>query len=76
MKVRRDKGYEGEVFYFLDCKDNVIGLLKKKTAWYVVLRLVQRWPTKWALGYVNSEALFTVNSNLQKSYKSDITKGL
>ena len=38
MKVRRDMGYEGEVFYFLDCKDNVIGLLKKKTAWYVVLR--------------------------------------
>ena len=37
-KVRRDAGYEGEVFYFLDAKDNVIGLLKKKTAWYVVLR--------------------------------------
>ena len=37
-KVRRDAGYEGEVFYFLDVKDNVIGLLKKKTAWYVVLR--------------------------------------
>ena len=38
--VRRESGYEGEVFYFLDAKDNVIGLLKKKTAWYVVLRYV------------------------------------
>ena len=37
-KVRRDAGYEGEVLYFLDARDNVIGLLKKKTAWYVVLR--------------------------------------
>ena len=37
-RVRRDVGYEGEVLYFLDARDNVIGLLKKKTAWYVVLR--------------------------------------
>ena len=37
-RVRRDVGYEGEVLYFLDASDNVIGLLKKKTAWYVVLR--------------------------------------
>ena len=42
-KVRRDVGYEGEVLYFLDARDNVIGLLKKKTAWYVVLRCVQSY---------------------------------
>ena len=37
-RVRRDVGYEGEVLYFLDARDNIIGLLKKKTAWYVALR--------------------------------------
>ena len=42
-RVRRDVGYEGEVLYFLDARDNVIGLLKKKTAWYVVLRCVQNY---------------------------------
>jgi hypothetical protein len=40
-KVRRETGYEGEVLYFLDSKDNVIGLLKKKTAWYVLLRAIR-----------------------------------
>ena len=40
-KVRRDYGYEGEVLYFVDGRDNVIGLLKKKTAWYVVSRALR-----------------------------------
>ncbi len=40
-KVRLETGYEGEVLYFVDNRDNVIGLLKKKTAWYVVLRAIR-----------------------------------
>lgn len=32
-QVRHGYKYEGEVFYFLDGSSNVIGLLKKKTAW-------------------------------------------
>ena len=36
-QVRKEYGYEGEVMYFVDNKDHVIGLLKKKTAWYVCL---------------------------------------
>ena len=32
-QVRKEYGYEGEVMYFVDNKDHVIGLLKKKTAW-------------------------------------------
>lgn len=39
--VRREHGYEGEVFYFMNSKGNVIGLLKKKTAWYVVARAIR-----------------------------------
>jgi hypothetical protein len=39
--VRRGEGYEGEVLYFLDQHGNTIGLLKKKTSWYVVLRAIR-----------------------------------
>ena len=41
LKVRQTYGSEGEVFYFLDSNGNVIGLLKKKTAWYVLLRAIR-----------------------------------
>ena len=40
-KIRRDYGYEGEVLYFLDDINDVIGLLKKKTAWYVICRAIR-----------------------------------
>lgn len=40
-KIRKDYGYEGEVLYFLDSKSRVIGLVKKKTAWYVLARAVR-----------------------------------
>ena len=40
-QIRHDYGYEGEVLYFVDSNDNVIGLLKKKTAWYVVARAIR-----------------------------------
>ena len=39
--VRRGEGYEGEVLYFLDQNSHTIGLLKKKTSWYVVLRAIR-----------------------------------
>ena len=39
--VRVGRGYEGEVLYFLDQQDCTVGLLKKKTAWYVVLRAIR-----------------------------------
>jgi len=40
-EVRAGHGYEGEVLYFLDCQDRTLGLIKKKTAWYVLARAVR-----------------------------------
>ena len=40
-RVRGGEGYEGEVLYFLDRDSNTVGLLKKKTSWYVVLRAIR-----------------------------------
>eukprot|EP00096_Caligus_rogercresseyi_P001112 TRINITY_DN11738_c0_g1_i1.p1 TRINITY_DN11738_c0_g1~~TRINITY_DN11738_c0_g1_i1.p1 ORF type:complete len:429 (+),score=49.85 TRINITY_DN11738_c0_g1_i1:72-1358(+) len=39
--VKRDYGYEGEVFYLLDVSDNVFGLIKTKTIWYIMLRAIR-----------------------------------
>jgi hypothetical protein len=33
--------YEGKVLYFLDSNENVFGVLKKKTAWYIILRALR-----------------------------------
>ncbi|ODM96589.1 hypothetical protein Ocin01_10087 [Orchesella cincta] len=40
-KVRRDFGHEGKVMYFLDGENYTIGLIKKKTAWYVLIRALR-----------------------------------
>ena len=40
-KVRAGYGYEGEVLYFLDKEDKTVGLVKKKTAWYVLCRAIR-----------------------------------
>ncbi len=39
--VRKDNGYEGVVMYFMDEKMNIIGILKKKTVWYIILRAIR-----------------------------------
>jgi hypothetical protein len=41
LKIRAAHGYEGEVLYFLDSKNEVIGLLKKKTTWYIIIRAIR-----------------------------------
>ncbi|KAJ3110401.1 hypothetical protein HDU96_006644 [Phlyctochytrium bullatum] len=40
-ETRRDWGNEGRVLYFLDETGNVIGLLKKKTVWYIAIRAIR-----------------------------------
>ena len=40
-EVRAGYGYEGEVLYFMDADGCTVGLVKKKTAWYVVCRAIR-----------------------------------
>eukprot|EP00092_Neocalanus_flemingeri_P011904 GFUD01012836.1.p1 GENE.GFUD01012836.1~~GFUD01012836.1.p1 ORF type:complete len:710 (+),score=159.73 GFUD01012836.1:83-2212(+) len=40
-EIRTGYGYEGEVMYFLDENDATVGLLKKKTAWYIICRAIR-----------------------------------
>ncbi len=39
--IRRLKNSEGRVVYFLDNNNNVIGLLKKKSCWYIIVRAIR-----------------------------------
>jgi hypothetical protein len=41
LEIRRCHGKEGEVLCFLDGERNVIGLLKKKSIWYIVVRAIR-----------------------------------
>jgi len=39
--IRKAFGYEGKVLNFLDAHDNNIGMIKKKTTWYIILRAIR-----------------------------------
>jgi len=41
LQIRKHYGFEGEVFYYLDNERSVIGLLKKKTTWYIICRAIR-----------------------------------
>jgi hypothetical protein len=66
-EVRQDWGYEGVVMYFLDSKMNTIGLLKKKTTWYIIVRAIR----EKLRSYVSAKRAITVDD-----LKSNITKRL
>ncbi|KAL4235361.1 hypothetical protein ACF0H5_006997 [Mactra antiquata] len=40
-QIRHGCNSEGKVLYFLDNEDQVIGLLKKKTTWYIICRAIR-----------------------------------
>ena len=40
-QVRAGYGYEGEVLYFMDRGNHTVGLVKKKTSWYVLCRAIR-----------------------------------
>ena len=39
--IRAGTGYEGMVLYFMDTEGSTVGLLKKKTTWYIILRAIR-----------------------------------
>ncbi|XP_077983154.1 uncharacterized protein LOC144437995 [Glandiceps talaboti] len=52
--VREGYQYEGEVFYFLDASKSVIGLLKKKTIWYIIVRAIREKVRRACYSYAKS----------------------
>ena len=59
-RVREGRDYEGEVLYFMDRDNNTVGLLKKKTTWYIMLRAIREkvshvWSTYRSSYLINLE---------------------
>ncbi|XP_064640559.1 uncharacterized protein LOC135495658 [Lineus longissimus] len=77
-QVRLGYGYEGEVLYFLDSDNAVIGLLKKKTIWYILCRAIREKAKVAATQWVKSSSTYSVSKTLHKVDKriDDIQKWL
>ena len=73
--VRADHGYEGVVLYFVNASNNVIGLLKKKTIWYIYLRAIR----EKMKNYLNQlkkdpEGLISISKKVNSDIPSKIKK--
>jgi len=68
-KVRLGRGYEGAVFYFLDEDNNTIGLLKKKTIWYILLRAIREKVSYAVTDYKKNPGGFRETEKLKCSKK-------
>ena len=66
--IRRGYGYEGCVLYFLDTRNHVVGLVKKKTIWYVLCRAI-RYCTPNKL--LNRTFLFTLLGAVESTSVAD-----
>jgi len=64
--IRKDYGHEGEVMYFINEKGNVIGLLKKKTAWYVLARAIREKARNAVRGFVKTPSE-SVSGSIKKT---------
>ena len=64
-EVRAGYGYEGEVLYFLDKEDRTVGLVKKKTAWYVLCRAIREKVNTAKTQYRKEGSMSKQKENLQ-----------
>ncbi|XP_013391404.1 actin-binding protein IPP [Lingula anatina] len=67
LQVRQGYGYEGEVFYFLDSTRSVMGLLKKKTIWYIVCRAIREKSRSTCQQNNKSPSTFSLSKALNKT---------
>ncbi|XP_076449825.1 uncharacterized protein LOC143286118 [Babylonia areolata] len=65
-QIRQGYQYEGEVLYFLDDGGSVIGLLKKKTIWYIICRAIREKVRGAVAGKVKNGSTFSMGASIQK----------
>jgi len=68
-EIRQGEGYEGAVAYFLDDHNNTIGLLKKKTIWYVLLRAIREKISYAVVEYKKNPAAYKESARLKNKQK-------
>lgn len=70
-KVREGRDYEGEVLYFMDSDNNTVGLLKKKTTWYIILRAIREKVSHVWSTYRYLENLLHLQFNLKIYFRKN-----
>ncbi|CAL1535278.1 unnamed protein product [Lymnaea stagnalis] len=68
-QIRQGYQYEGEVLYFLDETDVVIGLLKKKTAWYILCRAIREKARASAASLLKNRSTFSLSKSIKQVEK-------
>ena len=69
--IRHGFCYEGQVLYFMDSSHSVIGLLKKKTVWYIMCRIIREHSRVRPIPHIG-EKLPNVNSRYDLSMDYDL----
>jgi len=64
--IRLQYGVEGEVLFFLDEHWRTIGILKKKSVWYILVRAIREKVNTACVGYSKNPAAFVRSSHVQK----------
>jgi len=64
--IRSRHGIEGEVLFFLDGDRRTIGMLKKKTVWYIVVRAIRQKVHTACMSYSKNAEAFVHNAHVQK----------
>lgn len=65
--IRSRYGVEGEVLFFLDDDRRTIGMLKKKTVWYIVVRAIRQKAHAVCLSYSKNSEAFVHCTHVQKT---------
>ncbi|XP_025115189.1 uncharacterized protein LOC112576733 [Pomacea canaliculata] len=68
-RIRQGYQFEGEVLYFLENSSTVIGLLKKKTIWYIICRAIREKVRVAAAAALKNGSTFSVSSFVKKTEK-------
>jgi len=64
--IRCRHGVEGEVLFFLDGNRRTIGMLKKKTVWYIVVRAIREKVHTACVSYSKNTEAFVHDTHVQK----------
>ncbi|KAK7114049.1 uncharacterized protein [Littorina saxatilis] len=65
-QIRQGYQYEGEVLYFLDENSSVMGLLKKKTIWYIICRAIREKVRAAATAKLKHASTFSMGAVIKK----------
>jgi len=65
-EIRSRHGVEGEVLFFLDEDRRTIGMLKKKSVWYIIVRAIRQKVHAACLSHSKNSETFVIGTHVHK----------